>query len=126
MNKIGTTYKAWNFSKNGLPQRKNYAAGQVHIWIICGLFNDAVNSSDNIQSNDVKTNEEWIGKHMGGKKNQHLIWGNTPALAWQDWGKSQITSEKPVYELWFKHGASWLWSRSTNHPEVTSGPLFGD
>jgi hypothetical protein len=42
--------------------------------IICGLFNDAVNSSDNMVPNDMKIHEEWIGKHMEGNS-QDLIWG---------------------------------------------------
>jgi hypothetical protein len=59
MNKVGIMYKAWNFSKNGLPDMKDhYGMDHIHLWIMCGLFNDVVNSSDNVWSDDRKINEE--------------------------------------------------------------------
>jgi hypothetical protein len=38
--------------------KSHYAMGHTHIMIICGLFNDAVNSSDNMVPNDMKIHEE--------------------------------------------------------------------
>jgi hypothetical protein len=50
---------------------------------VCGLFNDAVGSSDYISSNGAIIKEGWIGKDR--KENGHsLIQCTIPSFTWTD------------------------------------------
>lgn len=55
---------------------------------IHGLFNNSVNSSDYKVSKGMVITKQLIGKYLEGSSHD-LIWSNTSAIAWRDWGKTQ-------------------------------------
>jgi hypothetical protein len=67
-------------------------------FFICGLFNDAVSTTDYIASNSWITNEQRIGKDEEGS-GRGLILYTIPAFGWKDWRKSHEPSVK-IVRLW--------------------------
>lgn len=58
---------------------------------ICDRFNNGINSSNYVVSNNMMVNEQWIGKnteHSG----HGSTWGTIQAFIWRDWEKPRKMS----------------------------------
>jgi hypothetical protein len=78
------------------------------IYFVCGLFNDAVSSSNCIASNDKVINGQWIEKYTEQSGNV-IIFGHCSVICLENWGNHR--NPQPSTSL--------IQSRCTNHLAVT-------